>query len=80
MHVTLVIEFCFISIALFAQCSTQSDPSSANQQIQLLLEEKQQVEVHTHQVRSANFFFPFYCVDTFLIPFIEISAFPSQQV
>lgn len=32
------------------QCSSQSDPNSANQQVQLLLEEKQQLEAHNHQV------------------------------
>lgn len=34
----------------FFQCSSQSDPTSASQQVQLLLEEKQQVEAHNHQV------------------------------
>lgn len=32
------------------QCSSQSDPTSVNQQVQLLLEEKQQLEAHNHQV------------------------------
>lgn len=36
----------FISL----QCSSQSDPTSANQQVQLLLEEKQQLETNNHQV------------------------------
>lgn len=35
---------------LILQCSSQSDPNSANQQVQLLLEEKQQLETHNHQV------------------------------
>lgn len=32
------------------QCSSQSDPTSDRQQVQLLLEEKQQLEAHNHQV------------------------------
>lgn len=32
------------------QCSSQSDPSNATQQVQLLLGEKQQLEAHNHQV------------------------------
>ncbi|XP_037121421.1 golgin subfamily A member 2 isoform X2 [Syngnathus acus] len=39
-----------IADLMLQQCSTQSDPSSANQQIQLLLEEKQQIEVHNQQL------------------------------
>ncbi|XP_034047917.1 golgin subfamily A member 2 [Thalassophryne amazonica] len=35
---------------MLQQCSTQSDPTSANQQVQLLLEEKQQLEVRNHQL------------------------------
>ncbi|XP_051906340.1 golgin subfamily A member 2 isoform X2 [Hippocampus zosterae] len=42
-----------IADLMLQQCSTQSDPSSANQQIQLLLEEKQQVEVHNHQLMES---------------------------
>ncbi|XP_077442409.1 golgin subfamily A member 2 isoform X1 [Vanacampus margaritifer] len=38
---------------MLQQCSTQSDPNIANQQIQLLLEEKQQVEVHNHQLMES---------------------------
>lgn len=37
------------TLSFFHQCSSQSDPSSANQQVQLLLEEKQQLEAHNHQ-------------------------------
>lgn len=37
-------------IILLRQCSSQSDPTSATQQAQLLLEEKQQLEMHNHQV------------------------------
>lgn len=44
-HFTPVVVL-FISL----QCSNQSDPTSANQQVQLLLEEKQQLEAHVHQV------------------------------
>lgn len=43
----------FIKVNLyyfFCQCSSQSDPTSATQQAQLLLEEKQQLEMHNHQV------------------------------
>lgn len=40
----------FFSLFLFLQYSNQSDPSSANQQVQLLMEEKQQLEAHNHQV------------------------------
>ncbi|KAM9307260.1 golgin subfamily A member 2 isoform 3-T3 [Pholidichthys leucotaenia] len=39
-----------ISELMLQQCSTQSDPTSANQQVQLLLEEKQQLEAHNHQL------------------------------
>ncbi|XP_061655897.1 golgin subfamily A member 2 isoform X4 [Phyllopteryx taeniolatus] len=42
-----------ITDLMLQQCSTQSDPSSANQQIQLLLEEKQQIEVHNHQLMES---------------------------
>ncbi|XP_061657315.1 golgin subfamily A member 2 isoform X2 [Syngnathoides biaculeatus] len=42
-----------ISDLMLQQCSTQSDPSSANQQIQLLLEEKQQIEVHNQQLMES---------------------------
>ncbi len=45
LHFTPVF-FLFLSL----QCSSQSDPTSANQQVQLLLEEKQQLEAHSHQV------------------------------
>lgn len=37
-----------LSVSL--QYSSQSDPTSANQQVQLLLGEKQQLEAHNHQV------------------------------
>ncbi|KAM3599425.1 uncharacterized protein V6R79_005292 [Siganus canaliculatus] len=39
-----------IADLMLQQCSAQSDPNSANQQVQLLLEEKQQLEVHSHQL------------------------------
>lgn len=39
-------SLCLISL----QCSSQSDPTNANQQVQVLLEEKQQLETHNHQV------------------------------
>ncbi|XP_075899687.1 golgin subfamily A member 2 isoform X4 [Nelusetta ayraudi] len=39
-----------IADLMLQQCSSQSDPTSANQQIQLLLEEKQQLEAHNHQL------------------------------
>nr|XP_057921024.1 golgin subfamily A member 2 isoform X2 [Doryrhamphus excisus] len=42
-----------IADLMLQQCSTQSDPSSAKQQIQLLLEEKQQLEVHNHQLMES---------------------------
>lgn len=48
-----VIFSCFkfnIFIFIYVQCSSQSDPTSANQQVQLLLGEKQQLEAHNHQV------------------------------
>ncbi|XP_011603119.2 golgin subfamily A member 2 isoform X5 [Takifugu rubripes] len=35
---------------MLQQCSSQSDPTSATQQAQLLLEEKQQLEMHNHQL------------------------------
>uniref|UniRef100_A0A3Q4A8L7 Golgin subfamily A conserved domain-containing protein n=1 Tax=Mola mola TaxID=94237 RepID=A0A3Q4A8L7_MOLML len=35
---------------MLQQCSSQSDPTSANQQVQLLLEEKQQLETHNQQL------------------------------
>ncbi|XP_029940689.1 golgin subfamily A member 2 isoform X3 [Salarias fasciatus] len=38
---------------MLQQYSSQSDPSSANQQVQLLLEEKQQLEVHNHQLMES---------------------------
>lgn len=38
---------------MLQQCSNQSDPSNANQQMQLLLEEKQQLEVHSHQLMES---------------------------
>ncbi|XP_041815802.1 golgin subfamily A member 2 isoform X2 [Chelmon rostratus] len=39
-----------IADLMLQQCSSQSDPNSANQQVQLLLEEKQQLEAHNHQL------------------------------
>ncbi|XP_054613907.1 golgin subfamily A member 2 isoform X3 [Dunckerocampus dactyliophorus] len=42
-----------IADLMLQQCSTQSDPSSAKQQIQLLLEEKQHLEVHNHQLMES---------------------------
>ncbi|XP_061732362.1 golgin subfamily A member 2 isoform X3 [Nerophis ophidion] len=42
-----------IADLMLQQCSTQSDPNSAKQQIQLLLEEKQQMEVHNHQLMES---------------------------
>ncbi|KAG7280108.1 hypothetical protein CRUP_003735 [Coryphaenoides rupestris] len=36
---------------MLQQYSSQSDPSTANQQVQMLLEEKQHLEAHTHQVK-----------------------------
>ncbi|XP_076613973.1 golgin subfamily A member 2 isoform X4 [Chaetodon auriga] len=39
-----------IADLMLQQCSSQSDPNSANQQVQLLLEEKQQLEAHSHQL------------------------------
>lgn len=39
-------------LILLRQCSSQSDPTSATQQAQLLLEEKQQLEMHNHQVST----------------------------
>uniref|UniRef100_A0A3B4VRR2 Golgin A2 n=1 Tax=Seriola dumerili TaxID=41447 RepID=A0A3B4VRR2_SERDU len=42
-----------IADLMLQQCSTQSDPSSANQQVQLLLEEKQQLEAHNHQLMES---------------------------
>ncbi|XP_071371746.1 golgin subfamily A member 2 [Centroberyx affinis] len=38
---------------MLQQCSSQSGPPSANQQVQLLLEEKQQLEAHTHQLMES---------------------------
>ncbi|XP_038589196.1 golgin subfamily A member 2 isoform X2 [Micropterus salmoides] len=35
------------------QCSSQSDPTSDRQQVQLLLEEKQQLEAHNHQLMES---------------------------
>ncbi|XP_047426168.1 golgin subfamily A member 2 isoform X2 [Mugil cephalus] len=42
-----------IADLMLQQCSNQSDPSSVNQQVQLLLEEKQQLEVHNHQLMES---------------------------
>ncbi|KAK9532452.1 hypothetical protein VZT92_009833 [Zoarces viviparus] len=39
-----------ITDLMLQQCSSQSDPTSANQQVQLLLGEKQQLEEHNHQL------------------------------
>uniref|UniRef100_UPI0037E772F5 golgin subfamily A member 2 isoform X2 n=1 Tax=Semicossyphus pulcher TaxID=241346 RepID=UPI0037E772F5 len=38
---------------MLQQYSSQSDPSSANQQVQLLAEEKQQLEAHNHQLMES---------------------------
>ncbi|KAK5852015.1 hypothetical protein PBY51_023521 [Eleginops maclovinus] len=38
---------------MLQQCSSQSDPSNANQQVQLLLGEKQQLEAHNHQLMES---------------------------
>ncbi|XP_029920461.1 golgin subfamily A member 2 isoform X2 [Myripristis murdjan] len=38
---------------MLQQCSSQSGPPSANQQVQLLLEEKQQLEAHNHQMMES---------------------------
>ncbi|XP_029371813.1 golgin subfamily A member 2 isoform X2 [Echeneis naucrates] len=42
-----------IADLMLQQCSSQSDPTSANQQVQLLLEEKHQLEVHNHQLMES---------------------------
>ncbi|XP_005720520.1 golgin subfamily A member 2 isoform X4 [Pundamilia nyererei] len=42
-----------ITDLMLQQCSSQSDPTSASQQVQLLLEEKQQVEAHNHQLMES---------------------------
>ncbi|XP_022053653.1 golgin subfamily A member 2 isoform X3 [Acanthochromis polyacanthus] len=42
-----------IADLMLQQCSSQSDPTSANQQVQLLLEEKQQIEAHSHQLMES---------------------------
>ncbi|KAG7232404.1 hypothetical protein INR49_008893 [Caranx melampygus] len=42
-----------IADLMLQQCSSQSDPTSANQQVQLLLEEKQQLEAHNHQLMES---------------------------
>ncbi|XP_036972722.1 golgin subfamily A member 2 isoform X1 [Acanthopagrus latus] len=42
-----------IADLMLQQCSNQSDPTSANQQVQLLLEEKQQLEAHVHQMMES---------------------------
>lgn len=63
MWLTLYCIYTFLlclSLPVLVQCSNQSDPSSASQQIQLLLEEKQQLEAHSHQV----------CVQGAVVPFI----------
>uniref|UniRef100_A0A8C4DER6 Golgin A2 n=1 Tax=Dicentrarchus labrax TaxID=13489 RepID=A0A8C4DER6_DICLA len=39
-----------IADLMLQQCSNQSDPTSANQQVQLLLEDKQQLEAHNQQL------------------------------
>ncbi|XP_074546264.1 golgin subfamily A member 2 isoform X5 [Halichoeres trimaculatus] len=38
---------------MLQQYSNQSDPSSASQQVQLLMEEKQQLEAHNHQLMES---------------------------
>ncbi|XP_018518429.1 golgin subfamily A member 2 isoform X2 [Lates calcarifer] len=42
-----------IADLMLQQCSNQSDPNSANQQVQLLLEEKQHLEAHNHQLMES---------------------------
>ncbi|XP_041666357.1 golgin subfamily A member 2 isoform X1 [Cheilinus undulatus] len=42
-----------IADLMLQQCSSQSDPSSASQQVQLLMEEKQQLEAHNHQLMES---------------------------
>ncbi|XP_077593486.1 golgin subfamily A member 2 isoform X3 [Stigmatopora nigra] len=42
-----------IADLMLQQFSTQSEPNSSSQQIQLLLEEKQQMEVHSHQLMES---------------------------
>ncbi|KAM7392805.1 hypothetical protein PAMA_007758 [Pampus argenteus] len=42
-----------IADLMLQQCSNQSDPTGANQQVQLLLEEKQQLEAHSHQLMES---------------------------
>ncbi|XP_031716291.1 golgin subfamily A member 2 isoform X6 [Anarrhichthys ocellatus] len=42
-----------ITDLMLQQCSSQSDPTSANQQVQLLLGEKQQLEEHNHQLMES---------------------------
>ncbi|XP_040914665.1 golgin subfamily A member 2 isoform X2 [Toxotes jaculatrix] len=42
-----------IADLVLQQCSSQSDPTSVNQQVQLLLEEKQQLEAHNHQLMES---------------------------
>ncbi|XP_017263365.1 golgin subfamily A member 2 isoform X6 [Kryptolebias marmoratus] len=44
-----------IADLMLQQCSSQSDPTNANQQVQLLLEQKQQLEAQSHQlIESIN--------------------------
>ncbi|XP_069571376.1 golgin subfamily A member 2 isoform X2 [Brachyistius frenatus] len=38
---------------MLQQCSSQSDPITANQQVHLLLAEKQQLEAHSHQLMDS---------------------------
>uniref|UniRef100_A0A8C3FZU0 Golgin A2 n=1 Tax=Cyclopterus lumpus TaxID=8103 RepID=A0A8C3FZU0_CYCLU len=42
-----------IADLMLQQCSNQSDPTSVNQQVQLLLGEKQQLEEHNHQLMES---------------------------
>ncbi|TKS84409.1 Golgin subfamily A member 2 130 kDa cis-Golgi matrix protein [Collichthys lucidus] len=42
-----------IADLMLQQCSSQSDPTSVNQQVQLLLDEKQQLEAHNHQLMES---------------------------
>ncbi|KAK5878900.1 hypothetical protein CesoFtcFv8_024264 [Champsocephalus esox] len=42
-----------IADLMLQQCSSQSDPSNATQQVQLLLGEKQQLEAHNHQLMES---------------------------
>lgn len=49
-QVSFLLIFTPAFVFIFRQCSSQSDPTSANQQVQLLLGEKQQLEAYNQQV------------------------------